>query len=148
MEIEMTPITVVARCFTGYKYLIRLALITIFQFFFLSRLGFTFLSLCSQSMEDKRGTKRVRSPSKKGSPSPDGAKTPLLATSGSPPPLMSRQRSPDTAPAHRCGSKGDPLGRFQWWIFLHLLMKEISSLMSHGMRSSLEGFLATSTATS
>jgi hypothetical protein len=28
----------------------------------------------------------------------------------------------------------------QWWIFLHLLMREISSLMSRGMRSSLEDF--------
>jgi hypothetical protein len=40
-------------------------------------------------MEDKRGIKRARSPSKEGSPSPDGVKTPPSAPSGSPPPLMS-----------------------------------------------------------
>jgi hypothetical protein len=40
-------------------------------------------------MEDKRGTKRAHSPSKKESPSPSGAKTPPPATSGSPPPMKS-----------------------------------------------------------
>jgi hypothetical protein len=73
----------------GYKYLIRLSLVTISHLFFLSRLGFTFLALHLQSMEDKRGTKRARSPSKEGSPSPSGAKTPPPAPSGSPPPLKS-----------------------------------------------------------
>jgi hypothetical protein len=73
----------------GYKYLLHLVLITISQFFFLSRLRFTFLALHSQSIEDKRGIKRARSPSKEVSPSPDGAKTPLPAPFGSPPPLMS-----------------------------------------------------------
>jgi hypothetical protein len=41
----MTPIIVAVRSFTNYKYLIRLALISISQFFFLSCLGFTFLAL-------------------------------------------------------------------------------------------------------
>jgi hypothetical protein len=52
-------------------------------------------------MEDKRGTKRARSPFKEGSPSPDSAKTPPSAPSRSPPPLTSppevlshRPRSP------------------------------------------------------
>jgi hypothetical protein len=40
-------------------------------------------------MEDKRGTKRARSPSKEGSPSPNGAKTSPSAPSESPPPLTS-----------------------------------------------------------
>jgi hypothetical protein len=35
-------------------------------------------------MEENRGTKRARSPSKEGSPSPDGAKTPPPTPSGSP----------------------------------------------------------------
>jgi hypothetical protein len=74
--IKRTPIIVVARRFTGYKYLLRLVLITISRFSFLSWLGFTFLVLHLQSMEDKRGTKRARSPSKEGSSSPNGAKTP------------------------------------------------------------------------
>jgi hypothetical protein len=37
-------------------------------------------------MEDKRGTKRERSPSAEGSPLPDDVETPPLAPSGSPPP--------------------------------------------------------------
>jgi hypothetical protein len=40
-------------------------------------------------MEDKRGTKRTRSPSKEGIPSPDSAKTPPPAPSGPPSPLTS-----------------------------------------------------------
>jgi hypothetical protein len=81
--------TVAARYFISYKYLIRLALITISQFFFLSCLGFTFLALRSSLIEDKRVTKCTRSPSKVRSPSPDGAKTPPPMPSGSPPPLTS-----------------------------------------------------------
>jgi hypothetical protein len=77
-------VTVVARCFTGYKYLLHIALITISQSFFLSPLGFIFLALRSPSMGDKRGTKRARSPSKEGSPSLSGVKTPPPAPSGSP----------------------------------------------------------------
>jgi hypothetical protein len=38
-------------------------------------------------MEDKRGTKRAHSPFREVSPSSDGAKTPPLIPSGSPPPL-------------------------------------------------------------
>jgi hypothetical protein len=40
-------------------------------------------------MEDKRGTKRARSPSKEGNSSPSSAKTPPLAPCGSPLPLKS-----------------------------------------------------------
>jgi hypothetical protein len=85
----MTLIIIAARRFMSYKYLLRLALLTISQFFFLACLGFTFLALCSQSMEDKRTIKRHRSPSKEGSPSSDGAKTPPPAPSGSPSSLTS-----------------------------------------------------------
>jgi hypothetical protein len=52
-------------------------------------------------MEDKRGTKHSRSPSKEGSPVPSRVPTPQLTPSGSPPPLGSllevsscRPRSP------------------------------------------------------
>jgi hypothetical protein len=88
-ETKMAPITVAVRRFIGYKYLLHLALITISHSSFLSWLGFTFLVLRLQSMDDKRGTKRARSHFKEGSPSPDGAKTPPPAPSGSPPPLTS-----------------------------------------------------------
>jgi hypothetical protein len=37
-------------------------------------------------------------------------------------------------------SREAPPERLKWWIFLHLLMREISSLMTHGMRSSSEDF--------
>jgi hypothetical protein len=83
----MTSITVAVRRFAGYKYLLCLALIIISQFSFHSWLGFTFLVLRLQSMEDKRGTKRAHLPSKERSLSLDGAKTPAPAPSGSPPPL-------------------------------------------------------------
>jgi hypothetical protein len=86
-ELKRCPLA--TRRFTIYKYLFRLALITISHFFFLSRIGFTFLTFCSQSMENKRGTKRACSPSKEGTPSLDGAKTPSLTPFGSPPSLTS-----------------------------------------------------------
>jgi hypothetical protein len=84
---KKTSITVVAQRFTGYKYLLCLTLITISQFFFLSHLGFTFFALRLPSMKDKRDTKHARSPSKEGSPSASGDKTPPSAPFGSPPPL-------------------------------------------------------------
>jgi hypothetical protein len=100
-EIIRMLIIVAVRCFIGYKYLLRLSLITISQFSFLSWLGFTFLILHLQSMEYNRGTKRAHSPSKEGGPLPDGAKTPPPAPFGSLPPLMTppevssrRPRSP------------------------------------------------------
>jgi hypothetical protein len=108
---KTTSVTIAKRRFTGYKYLIRLVLTTISQFFFLSHLGVTFLTLCLQSMEDKRGTKRARSPSKEGSPSPSDAKTPPLAPFGSPPPLTSPSKVSSRCPVHWCESKGDPPGR-------------------------------------
>jgi hypothetical protein len=99
--IKMTHITVAARCFPGYKYLLHHALIAISHSFFLSRFGFTFLTLRSRTMEDKRGTKHAHSPSKERSPSLSDAPTPPSAPSGSPPPLGSppevssrRPRSP------------------------------------------------------
>jgi hypothetical protein len=43
VRIETTPVTIVVQRFSGYKYLLRLALITILHSFFLSHLGFMFL---------------------------------------------------------------------------------------------------------
>jgi hypothetical protein len=43
--VESTPITVAARRFTGYKYFIRLALITISHPILLAFLGFSSLTL-------------------------------------------------------------------------------------------------------
>jgi hypothetical protein len=83
--IEMMPITVAVRCFTGYKYTFRLALIAI-SHSFTYLLGFSSLLLLLTTMEDKRGTKRPRSPSQEGSSSPSSASTPLLVPSGSTPP--------------------------------------------------------------
>jgi hypothetical protein len=89
MGSKMKPITVAVRLFMGYKYLIHLVLITISHSFFSFSLRFTFLAFYSQTMEDKRGTKRTHSSSKEGSPSSSGAPTPPSAPSGSPPPLGS-----------------------------------------------------------
>jgi hypothetical protein len=136
----MVSITVAVRHFTDYKYLLRLALVTILQFSFLSCLGFNFLVLHLQSMEDKRDTKRTRSPFKEGSLSPDGAKTPPSAPSGSPSPLTSPPKVSSCRPHSSMLEQGDPPGRLQRWIFLRLLMREISSLMSYGMRCSPQGF--------
>jgi hypothetical protein len=44
--VESTPITVAARCFTGYKYPHHLALITISHPIFLDFLGFFSLTIC------------------------------------------------------------------------------------------------------
>jgi hypothetical protein len=44
--VESTPITVTARRFTGYKYALRLVLITISHPIFLAFLGFFPLALC------------------------------------------------------------------------------------------------------
>jgi hypothetical protein len=96
-------------------------------------------------MEDKRGTKCARSPSKKGSPSSSDAPTPPPAPSGSPPPLGPRRRSPRVAHAHRCLSRGVPSGRLQWWIFLRLRMRNVSSLILRVMRSFPGDSLAIST---
>jgi hypothetical protein len=64
-------------------------------------------------MEDKRGTKHARSPSKEESPSPSGAKTPLLAPSGSPPPLKSLSEISSHCPSspvwEQWGSSGKAL---------------------------------------
>jgi hypothetical protein len=68
-----------------YKYAFRLARMAISHSSF-SRLGFPFLALGLLAMEDKRGTKRPRSPSTEGSLLPNDAKTPLLVSSRSPPP--------------------------------------------------------------
>jgi hypothetical protein len=81
------------------------------------------------------------------SPSPNSAKTPPSVPSGSPSPLMSLSEVSSRCPHSPVLEQGDPPGRLQWWIFLRLLMREISSLMSHGMRSSTEDFLTTSTVT-
>jgi hypothetical protein len=71
--IKSTPVTIMARRFSGYKYSLRLALITILLSSLLFTLGFP-------------GIKRERSPSAKGSPLPSDAKTPPSVPSGSPAP--------------------------------------------------------------
>jgi hypothetical protein len=58
------------------------------------------------------------------------------------------RRSPRATLGHQCLSRGFPLGRLQSWIFLHLWMKRVSSLIPHEMRSSPKSFLMTSTAMS
>jgi hypothetical protein len=72
----------------GYKYFLRLALLTI-SHFFISRLGFSFLLLFLATMEDKRGTKCSHPPSKEGSSSPSSGSTPPSVLSGSPLPPRS-----------------------------------------------------------
>jgi hypothetical protein len=143
-----TPITVAVRRFTGHKYLLRLALITISHFFFHSLLGFTFLTLRLQTMEDKRDTKRTCSPSKEGSPSPSSAPTPPPAPSRSPPLLGSPPEVSSRRPRSPVFEQGSSPGRLQSWIFLHLWMKRVSSLIPHEMRSSPKIFLVTTTTTS
>jgi hypothetical protein len=71
-----------------YKYAFRLAQMTISHSSF-SRLGFRFLALGLLALENKRSTKRSRSPSAERSPSPSESKTPLLVPSGSPTPPRS-----------------------------------------------------------
>jgi hypothetical protein len=104
-------VTVAVWRFMGYKYLLLLVLITISQFFFLSCLGFTFHTLRSQLMEDKRGTKHARSPSKEGSPSPAGAKTSSSAPSKSPPPLTSPLEVSSRCPRSPVWEKGGSSGK-------------------------------------
>jgi hypothetical protein len=64
--IEMTPIIVASRCFTGYKYSFHLALIAI---------SHSSLLLLLTTMEDKRGTKHPHSPSKEGPSLPSSVLT-------------------------------------------------------------------------
>jgi hypothetical protein len=69
------------------------------------------LSLHLETMEDKRGTKRSRSPSKEGSSPPSRASTPAPAPSGFPPPLKS---PPEVSSRHHCSlvfEQGDPSGK-------------------------------------
>jgi hypothetical protein len=145
---KMTHITVVVRHFTSYKYLIHLVLITISQFSFLFWLLFTFLVLHMQLMEDKRCTKHAHSSSKGGSPSSYDAKTPPPASFGSLPLLMSPSEVSSHCPRSPVWEQGGSSGKAPVVDFFRLLMREISSLMSRRMTSSLESFLVTSTATS
>jgi hypothetical protein len=64
---------------------------------FLLRVSSLFLHL--ESMEDKRGTKRSRSPSKEGFSLPSMVSTTLPVPSGSPPPLQSL---PEVSSHHHC----------------------------------------------
>jgi hypothetical protein len=144
---KITHIIVVVRHFTGYKYLIHLVLITISQFSFLSWLVFTFLVLHMQLMEDKRCTKHARSSSKGGSPSSYDAKTPPPASFGSLPLLMSPSEVSSHCPCSPVRARGILREGSSGGLF-RLLMREISSLMSRRMTSSLESFLVTSTVTS
>jgi hypothetical protein len=79
----MMPITMALRCFTGYIYSFRLALIAIQHFStFRSRFSSSFHH--STTMDDMRGIKCSRSPSKEGSSSPSSVSTPLPSPLGSP----------------------------------------------------------------
>jgi hypothetical protein len=57
-------------------------------------------------MEDKRGTKHLRSPSKEGSPSPSDTKTPPSVSFGFPPPPGSPSEISSCALTRRCSSRG------------------------------------------
>jgi hypothetical protein len=67
----------------NYKYILHSVLMIISHSFF-SRLGFPFPALGWLAMEDRRGTKRPRSPSAEGSSSPSDDKTTPPALFGSP----------------------------------------------------------------
>jgi hypothetical protein len=87
--IEMMSITKVVRRFTDYKYHIRLVLMVISHSFFFSLRVSPFLFLRLRKIEEKRGTKCPRSPSKEVSLAPSSAPTPSLPPSGLSPPLGS-----------------------------------------------------------
>jgi hypothetical protein len=59
-------------------------------------------------MEDKRGTKRLCSPSKEGRPSPNGAQTSPLAPTGSPPPPGSPSEISSCCPCSLVFEQGGP----------------------------------------
>jgi hypothetical protein len=99
-------------------------------------------------MEEKRGIKRVRSPSKEGSPSPSGAKTPPLAPSGSPPQLKSPPEVSSCCPRSPVFEQVGSSGKAPVVDLFRLLMKNVSLLIPRMMKSSLECFLETSTTTS
>jgi hypothetical protein len=67
-------------------------------------------------MEDKRGIKLSRSPSKEGIPSPSDTKTPPLAPSGSPPPLGFPSEISSHCRYLPVFEQGAALERLQWWI--------------------------------
>jgi hypothetical protein len=118
--IETTSVTIAPRRFPGYKYPLRLALITISHSFFLSHLGFFFLALRLQTMDDKRGTMHACSPSTEGSPPLSSSPMPPPAPSRSPPPLGSPLEVSSHRPRSSVFKQGVPLGRLQSWIFLRL----------------------------
>jgi hypothetical protein len=100
----------------GYIYLLHLSLIAI-SHFFTFRLGFSSLLLHLTTLEDKRGIKCPRLPSKGGSSSPSSVATPPPAPSespplpGSPPEVFSRHhRSP-------VFEQGGPSKRIPAWVF-------------------------------
>jgi hypothetical protein len=107
----MMPVTIAARRLLGYKYLLRLELITISHSISLLRLGFTFHVLFLPTIEDKRGTKHASSPSKEGSLSPSSAKTPPPAPSRSPPPLGSSSELSSCRPHSSVLEQGGPFGK-------------------------------------
>jgi hypothetical protein len=100
-------------------------------------------------MEDKRGTKHAHHlPSKEGSPSLNGAKTPPSVPFGSSPPLTSPLKVSSRCPYSLAWEQGGSSGKAP--------VVDLSSssdegdliAMSRGMRRSPEGFLVTSTTTS
>jgi hypothetical protein len=130
---------VASRCFTGYIYSSRLAVIAIYHFFTF-RFGFSSSLPHLTTMEDKRGTKRSRSPLKEGSSSPSSAS--ML------PPSPSRSLSPPGSPPEVSScclrspvfEQGGPSER------IYLRTRKISSLTPRRMKNSLGSSSATLTA--
>jgi hypothetical protein len=108
---ETAPVTVAARRLPGYKYLHSALMIISYRSF--SRLGFLSPTLNSLAIEDKRGTKRPRTPSAELSPSPSDAKTPPPAPFGSPPPPGSLSEISLHRPRSPVFEQGAPLGTFR-----------------------------------
>jgi hypothetical protein len=106
---ETIHVTVAARCLPSYKYLLHSMLMIISHSSF-SRLGFLSPALGLLGMEDKRGTKRPRSPSAEGSPSPSDAKTPPPVLSGSPPPPGYPSKISSCRPHSPVFEQGGPFG--------------------------------------
>jgi hypothetical protein len=88
MGIEMTPIAIASRCFTGYKYSFRLAPLSIQHFFTFSSRVFS-LPLHLFTMEEKRDIKRSCSSESGSLSSSSGASTPLPSPPKSLSPLVS-----------------------------------------------------------
>jgi hypothetical protein len=127
---DVVPITIAARRFLCYKYLLvpcweptsfLLSLVFLLLRVSLSR---TLLSNNGGQVRPEARTLSLR----EGSPTPSDAKTPPLAPSGSPPPLGSPLEVSSHRPRSPVFEHGVPPGRLLWWICLHLRMRANPSL--------------------